>query len=96
MLRLKVFPVIVFIILIFAVSIFIFRPARSDTTGTLDSFAQCLDDNGFIIYGAYGCPHCQREKAAFGDSFKYAPYMECTEGPGTAQCTTAGMRGYPT
>ena len=61
-----------------------------------DGFAQCLAQKGFTMYGAYWCPHCQREKAAFGDSFTYVPYVECTEEPGTAQCTAAGIKGYPT
>lgn len=62
----------------------------------LDGFAQCLAQKGFTMYGAYWCPHCQREKAAFGDSFKYVPYVECTEEPGTTQCTDVGIKGYPT
>ena len=31
------------------------------------------------MYGAYWCSHCQAEKKLFGDSFKYVPYVECTQ-----------------
>ena len=64
--------------------------------GENDDFAKCLTEKGVKMYGAYWCPHCQREKAAFGDSFNYVPYVECTEEPGTTQCTAAGITGYPT
>lgn len=46
------------------------------------------------MYGAYWCPHCQREKRAFGDSFRYVSYVECTETP--EACTAESIRGYPT
>lgn len=62
--------------------------------GALDSFAQCLREKQITMYGAYWCPHCQSEKQAFGSSFKYVPYVECTEE--TQKCLDAGIRGYPT
>ena len=54
----------------------------------------CLRDQGVTMYGAYWCSHCQNEKRAFGDSFKYVPYVECTEE--TQKCLDAGVKGYPT
>ena len=91
----KIILVIILIILIFAVSIFIFRPSGNGKNAeALDSFALCLTDKGWTMYGAYWCPHCQNEKAAFGDSFKYVNYIECTEKPDI--CTKAGIKGFPT
>jgi len=69
------------------------------TPGTLDSFAQCLGDQGVTFYGAFWCPHCQNQKALFGKSEKYLPYVECSTPDGKSQlpiCDDAGVTGYPT
>ena len=65
----------------------------------LDSFAQCLKDNGTKMYGAFWCPHCQRTKAMFGSAVKLLPYVECStpDGQGQTQiCIDKGIQGYPT
>lgn len=31
------------------------------------------------MYGSVNCPHCQKQKAMFGDSFQYVTYVECME-----------------
>ena len=46
------------------------------------------------MYGAAWCPHCQAQKALFGSSFKYIPYVECPDN--TALCLAKGIQGYPT
>jgi len=70
----------------------VLRPKES--SADLDGFAQCLAEKGITMYGAYWCPHCQNEKRAFGDSFRFVPYVECTAEP--QRCVAAGIRGYPT
>jgi hypothetical protein len=66
----------------------------------LDVFAKCITDKGAIFYGAYWCSHCNNQKKSFGDSIKYIKYVECAvEGQPqvqTADCTKAGIGGYPT
>ena len=69
-------------------------PARDTGRGNLDAFAQCLADEKITMYGANWCPHCQNEKNAFGDSFRFIPYVECPDEP--KQCLDAGISGYPT
>lgn len=60
----------------------------------LDQFAQCLASKNITMYGAVWCPHCQKQKALFGASFKYVPYVEC---PDNAKlCQDKGVSGYPT
>jgi hypothetical protein len=59
-----------------------------------DAFAQCLASKNLTMYGAVWCSHCKAEKARFGDSFKYVPYVECTEKPD--ECLAKGVEGYPT
>lgn len=63
-----------------------------------DDFAQCLSDAGAKFYGAFWCPHCQKQKALFKES-KKLPYIECSTPDGEGQtlaCTNEGITGYPT
>ncbi|HEY4498185.1 MAG TPA: protein disulfide isomerase family protein [Candidatus Paceibacterota bacterium] len=62
--------------------------------GELDAFAQCLTAKGAVMYGAEWCPHCQNEKAVFGESFRLVKYVECPDNP--QLCLETGIQGYPT
>ncbi len=62
--------------------------------GNLDDFARCLAEKEITMYGADWCPHCQNEKARFGNAFKYVPYVECPDNP--KLCLEKGVEGYPT
>lgn len=69
------------------------------STVTPDTFAQCLTEAGMTFYGAYWCPHCQDQKAMFGESLQYVNYVECDAGGENAQpeaCVAAGVEYYPT
>lgn len=70
------------------------KPSVQITEGKLDNFAKCLASKNIIMYGAEWCSHCQNEKKAFGDSFKYVPYVECPDNP--QKCLEKGITGYPT
>jgi thiol-disulfide isomerase/thioredoxin len=73
--------------------------APTSVPGKYDQFAQCLKDKGTIFYGAFWCPHCQAQKAEFGNSAKLLPYVECStpDGQGQTQvCKDAGIVEYPT
>lgn len=65
-----------------------------------DDFAKCLTAKGVKMYGAFWCPHCINQKNAFGSSFQYLDYQECTidgQRNSFAQaCKDAGIEGYPT
>ena len=43
-----------------------------------DNFAKCLTEKGAELYGSKDCPHCQDQKAIFGDSIKFVNYIECS------------------
>lgn len=63
-----------------------------------DSFAMCLAEKGATFYGAFWCPHCQKQKELFEYSEKM-PYVECSTPDGKGQleiCTTKGVKSYPT
>lgn len=71
----------------------------SNKKGHYDEFAQCLKDQGAQFFGAFWCPHCQKEKAMFGSSKKYLPYVECSTPDGqnrTQVCIDNKIEGYPT
>mgnify|MGYP001572390960 CR=1 FL=1 len=80
------------IVLVLAFKFIIKKPGAS--AEALDEFAQCLAQKGATMYGAYWCPHCQNEKRAFGDSFHFVTYVECSAE--SQKCLDAGVRKYPT
>jgi hypothetical protein len=82
------------ILVLLIAGIIVIYPKNPATPGKLDEFAKCLRDKGVTMYGAYWCSHCQNEKKAFGDSFKFVPYVECTED--SQKCISAGVQNYPT
>ena len=47
------------------------------TAESKDAFAQCITENGAVMYGAYWCSHCKATKDNFGSSFQYINYVEC-------------------
>ena len=84
-----------FLIVIAIIGIVVFWLTRAPKVmKNYDGFAQCLAEKKLTMYGAYWCPHCQNEKKAFGSSFQYVPYVECTQE--TKKCLDAGIQGYPT
>ena len=64
------------------------------SSGKYDTFAKCIASKNLTMYGTVWCSFCKKEKANFGNSFKYVPYVECTENPNL--CLAKGIEGYPT
>jgi hypothetical protein len=63
-----------------------------------DSFAKCLAGKQARMYGLYWCPHCADQKAMFGSSFKYVPYVECAVKGSrelAPECKIAGVKFFP-
>lgn len=72
---------------------------QNNQPGKLDTFAQCLGEKGVRFYGAFWCPHCQAQKALFGNSKTKLPYIECSNPDGNSQtqvCVDKGIKSYPT
>lgn len=77
----------------------VFFAVRATAPGKLDNFAQCLKTQGVIFYGAFWCPHCQKQKSWFVSSAQYLPYIECSTPDGQGQlaiCTQNKVNSYPT
>jgi len=89
--------IIVAVIIVGAVGYFWW--SSNNQPAQLDDFAKCLKDKGVTFYGAFWCPHCQNQKALFGSSKKYLPYVECSTPDSNGQlkvCTDANIQVYPT
>jgi thioredoxin-related protein len=93
------------IIIITAISIFFFSLGyinyshSSITTATcpansIDNFAKCITNKGFVMYGRDTCHWCQYQKAEFGNSFKYINYIDCDKEPQI--CLSLNITGTPT
>lgn len=93
-LKFKIILAIFIVILIFAFLFLNSRGTGKYSEEALDGFAQCLAAKKVTMYGAYWCSHCQNQKAMFGSSFKYMPYVECTQE--TDKCLAVKVEGYPT
>ncbi|MFT4344181.1 MAG: hypothetical protein ACMXYE_05560 [Candidatus Woesearchaeota archaeon] len=63
-----------------------------------NEFAQCLTDEGVVMYGAYWCAACGEQIRLFGGSFKHVEYVECavSQTQQTAYCDEQGIQSYPT
>ena len=90
----KLVLVIVMVIVIVAIGILVWSNRSAPANAALDQFAQCLASKNVTMYGADWCQHCQSEKNAFGNSFRYVPYVECPDNIQT--CLDLGIEGYPT
>tara|TARA_Y100000310_G_scaffold322716_1_gene382085 strand:+ start:5789 stop:6622 length:834 start_codon:yes stop_codon:yes gene_type:complete len=61
--------------------------------------AKCITANGVDMYGSFRCGVCARERAMFGDAFKYINEIEChPQGPHaqTEKCLEKKVEGTPT
>jgi thiol-disulfide isomerase/thioredoxin len=67
--------------------------------GQYDAFADCITNSGTKFYGAFWCPHCQKQKADFGRSASKLPYIECSAPNGKdllPVCAQAEITSFPT
>ncbi len=70
----------------------------ADTSTKYDTLAQCISQKKAKFYGAFWCPHCQAQKAAFGGSVHLLPYIECSNPDHSLNqvCTDAKIESFPT
>jgi len=73
------------------------RAALSASTSQQQALANHLKARGAVFYGAYWCPACTQQKALFGkEAGARLPYLECTDASGSARCSAASIRAFPT
>src|SRR3989344_4225561 len=91
--------VYIIIVLLILIGVGYFIGSSIFSPGKYDTFAQCINDSGAKFYGAYWCPHCNDQKALFGKSKQYLPYVECSDLNTKKQnqiCIDADIQSYPT
>lgn len=59
-----------------------------------DRLTDCFRNNGAEMYGTSWCPHCQRQKAMFGESWQKMTYFDCDLQKDI--CDEKKIEGYPT
>ena len=84
---------------VIVIGLIIFAANKESAPSIYDEFAQCLTEQGTVMYGAWWCSHCTNQKDAFGSSFDYIDSVECSAAGSKAMnstCQDAGIEGYPT
>lgn len=97
--HITIFGGVAVLLLIFLGVLYYTGNGASEDSDNLGEFAQCLGQKGATFYGAFWCPHCAEQKALFGSSKKFLPYVECSTADGKGQlqaCKDKGVSGYPT
>ena len=73
--------------------------AKRESTDQAVELAKYLQSTKAGMYGAFWCPHCQRQKELFGkEAWKYVKYVECSPKGYKSQyalCLSKGIDGYP-
>lgn len=74
------------------------RVKRQSTDQAVE-FAKYLQSSGAVMYGAFWCPHCQRQKEMFGrEAWDLVKYVECDGkgyGANPPKCFAEGVDGFP-
>lgn len=100
--NIKIFLSIIGLLIVASIAGFIIQSKQASVPippGKYDTFAQCLKSSGATFYGAFWCPHCKAQKAMFGTSVQYLPYVECSTPDGSGQtqiCIDKKIASYPT
>ena len=87
------------VVLALIIAVSVYGYVQTTKPGPYDHLATCLKTQGVLFYGAFWCPHCQAQKAAFGNSAKLLPYVECSTPDANGQtqvCIDKGIQSYPT
>lgn len=89
---------IVVVIILFVIGLGVFMNRASSAPSKYDDFAKALKAEGAQFFGAFWCPHCQTQKAEFGNAKKYLPYVECSNPDQTVTkiCVDNKIESYPT
>ncbi len=92
----KYLYILIGLLVVAGVAWLIMTPGKA---GKYDALAKCIKEKGAIFYGAFWCPHCQAQKARFGKSASYLPYVECSTPDSRGQtpiCIEKDIKTYPT
>jgi len=81
-------------------TVYIPRRVRRASSPQAQDLAQALSEAGAVIYTAYWCPHCARQKELFGrEAWQSIRNVECSPKGYNSQptlCLAKQVDGYPT
>src|SRR6266540_332879 len=86
---------------LFGILVFVPQPAvNAAGPAKYDAFAKCVTQQKAVMYGAFWCENCKKQKDLFGESVQFSPYQECAvmgaPRQQTDQCKYLQIRKYPT
>ena len=86
---------------LFGILVFVPQSAiKASGPAKYDAFAKCLAQQKAVMYGAFWCENCKKQKDLFGESFQHVTYQECAvmgaPRQQTEQCKYLQIRKYPT
>jgi len=81
-------------------TVYIPKRVKRESSKQAIELAQYLKKSGAVMYGAYWCPHCARQKELFGkEAWDTVQYVECSPkgyGANANLCMSQDVDGYPT
>lgn len=75
------------------------KQSHASRQDKLASFAKCLRDKVYLMYGSFTCSSCRVQRNNFGEAFKYIKEIECNPAaPGNQVelCLEKKIRKLPT
>lgn len=87
----KAIYIAVVIVALVVASLYLFWPHKAVSD---QSFAACLKERGFTMYGTDTCPSCQYQKSLFGEDFEDVKYVNCQFN--ISKCNANKIEMYPT
>lgn len=90
---------IILAIILNGIVLLAFNLLSLSSQGNYDELAKCITAKGVVMYGSFKCGVCAKNRAIFGDSFKYIVEIECHPQGKNAQtdlCLKKEIQGTPT
>lgn len=91
----KIFISVIILLILGTIATVLLRSGEENIPSVkYDEFAKCIASKNLTMYGTYSCSYCAKQKKMFENSFKYVPYVECTQNP--QECMAKDIEAYPT
>lgn len=89
------FKAILIVNIIIIIIFNVFSPGQAE----LDELAQCMTENGVVMYSSFQCGVCIQSENLFGDAMQYINRVECHpngKNSQTQRCLDKNLSGTPT
>ncbi len=89
--KLSIIITILIIVLIFIIAFLLIK-----RVGYVNEADAKFIGNNSVLYVQLGCFHCEKQKAIFGDNYKYLTIVDCFEEENRQRCVDEGIDATPT